>query len=476
MGGGGTTAVTIPQELKGLFTNTANAMQGLQNYFWGPIKGWTTHYSGSPYSTQSQSNTQAGNGNQTGSVGSGSIGTNIVNLGGTYTALGGDTVPSNTPSGGQSGVFNPYVPDIPDFPEDPPHNPDKPTAEEDEDAGRRLAALLGFHPLDVPGMSEYQQLVHEYIPRVVETPAAELEAQRWAYANLSEAGQVPDDYLDWSLAGRTGYGERMRNDLDQRWDPAQNPLWKLAGFVPSVGDDWSGSVGAGPIPGGGAGGGSVGTGGGTGSGSVGTGAGTKGPEIIDLTGGGSATGGSSGGLNGRLMAALNLFNKTTGESIKNEMESMGLGASQHLGNALEMGRASMIMPLISEEMKYQADAANRQLALGQDIARQRENAIIRQAAQAEQSLGRQERGIERRMAARQAGMNLGMQSAQNETNRWLEALNLGMKQGEIERGIDSERAAAIKDELLRQQALAEQALFGPLGGFLPSTLGSRTSK
>lgn len=111
MSGGGTAAVTIQQELKGLFTNTANVMQGLQNYCWEKVKGLTTRCAWSPYSTQSQSNTRASNnyGNQAGSTGSLSRGTDAVGLGEiyialvgeTYTVPGGDIATSSAHSGGQ---------------------------------------------------------------------------------------------------------------------------------------------------------------------------------------------------------------------------------------------------------------------------------------------------------------------------------------------------------------------------------------
>jgi len=81
----------------------------------------------------------------------------------------------------------------------------------------------------------------------------------------------------------------------------------------------------------------------------------------------------------------------------------------------------------------------------------------------------------RKQAARQFASGQQMQAAQNRMQRLMNTFGIAMQQGETERGVEKEKAAANEAERLRLQALAEQSLFGPMG-ILPSTLGSRTGK
>ena len=49
------------------------------------------------------------------------------------------------------------------------------------------------------------------------------------------------------------------------------------------------------------------------------------------------------------------------------------------------------------------------------------------------------------------------------------------KGGELERGIEQERNVNEQRDYLRRQAIAEQSIFGPLGQFVPSTLGQSST-
>jgi hypothetical protein len=100
--------------------------------------------------------------------------------------------------------------------------------------------------------------------------------------------------------------------------------------------------------------------------------------------------------------------------IQNEMTLSGLGRSKAGGDAIAMGQASQLYPVMSEE------------------------------------LARRERGTEREYTA-------------------------AMETGEMQRDVEQAGLDAEWNDFLRQQGLTEQAYFAPLGSFVPSTLGTQTT-
>lgn len=62
---------------------------------------------------------------------------------------------------------------------------------------------------------------------------------------------------------------------------------------------------------------------------------------------------------------------------------------------------------------------------------------------------------------------------QGEQSRRDQLISTGMQAGGIERGVAQESNEADQADFLRRQALAEQALFGPMGA-MPSTIGQST--
>jgi hypothetical protein len=124
-----------------------------------------------------------------------------------------------------------------------------------------------------------------------------------------------------------------------------------------------------------------------------------------------------------LSAAREAYTRTIQPRIENTAAVSGLGRSTALTNAMAQAEAEYMTPLIESE------------------------------------LGREERGI-----AREGEMTLqGIQAA--------------LQSGGLERSIEQSEYGAEYEDQLRRQALAEQALFVPMGSLLPSTIGrgSKTS-
>ena len=90
-------------------------------------------------------------------------------------------------------------------------------------------------------------------------------------------------------------------------------------------------------------------------------------------------------------------------------------------------------------------------------------------------------------ASRQFAANTGMQQAQAETNRLLAALGLGQQQGALERQVGwtdangnyvagTDQTDAAQQEKMRQQALFENSIYGPLGMFGSTAMSTTTGK
>lgn len=116
-------------------------------------------------------------------------------------------------------------------------------------------------------------------------------------------------------------------------------------------------------------------------------------------------------------AAQRAFTTAIEPRIQNQAALAGLGRSTALTNALAQAEAQYLAPLIEAE------------------------------------LAREERGLEREAQLRTAGIEAALRG------------------GGLERGVEQERSAAEQQDLLRRQALAEQALFMPFGQLAPSSIG-----
>jgi len=127
--------------------------------------------------------------------------------------------------------------------------------------------------------------------------------------------------------------------------------------------------------------------------------------------------------------------------IENQMALSGLGTSSSLANALSLGWGQQVPQILSQyATQYVEPQLQRQMQQQQLIA-----SMIPQLA------------------------GLGAQ----ETGRELQTINAALQAGGLERGVRQAQEDALYADLLRRQALSEQALFGPMG-MLPSAVGSRT--
>jgi len=444
MGGSSSTYSTIPAELKPLFRSTAAKNVALQNYFWGAMPSSIPPGDTGDTTTPGDPNTSVTTTGPTGGPGVLSPAPDQE----AAAALEKTSPPIGTTGItdlDQTGMWTPGQYD--------------------------LTSILSSETPTVPGLSPYQQQVGKLIPGVATQRPGEQFAQDMAWNLASGQGNnAASDFaarkLHWTLAGRTGTAGYNDMYLNNPLDLSTNPIYQLAGQMPSVG------------AGGGDGGGMVEDGGG---GGMPPGMGDLGALGGATSGGGAPTSWGTfqkpgSDLNARINEALNLYEQTTGEQTRNELESAGLGSSLNLNKALSSGRASMIMPLISEDLAYQQKAKEMQLSEAQRQAAERMQAIAAQATAAEQQAGRIEREAQQGQAGKEFATQTMLSVSDKQRQALLDALGLGVKQGELERGIATEQQAADEQERLRLQALAEQSLFGPLGGFVPSTLGSSTSK
>lgn len=139
-----------------------------------------------------------------------------------------------------------------------------------------------------------------------------------------------------------------------------------------------------------------------------------------------------------IKAAQRAFEINALPGIQNQMTLAGLGRSTAGADAVARQNLAYLSPLISEELARE-DARNARLA-----------------------------GVLQGTAGQYG--NLGAA----ETGRTFGTIEAAARQGEVERGAEQDTYTAAKQDELRRQALAEQALFGPLNQ-LPSTFGQTTS-
>lgn len=122
-----------------------------------------------------------------------------------------------------------------------------------------------------------------------------------------------------------------------------------------------------------------------------------------------------------LAAAKEAYRTSIQPGVENAAAVSGLGRSTALTNAMASSEAQYLQPTIEAE------------------------------------LGREERGL------------------QNEKDMTLAQIQALMSGGGLERGIEQTGYESEQADVLRRQALAEEALFQPMGQLLPSTIG-QTSK
>ncbi len=124
--------------------------------------------------------------------------------------------------------------------------------------------------------------------------------------------------------------------------------------------------------------------------------------------------------------------------IQDQASLMGNGRSSGRLNDLSMGLSSMMLPQIQ-------------------AAQQRDENRINRMTEAE-------------FAAAQGNQSLGSM----DYNRRAGAINTGMQVGGVQRDIAQEGMDAKYEDFLRRAAIGENALMGPFGGLVPSTIGSVT--
>jgi hypothetical protein len=124
--------------------------------------------------------------------------------------------------------------------------------------------------------------------------------------------------------------------------------------------------------------------------------------------------------------------------IQDQASLMGNGRSSGRLNDLSMGLSSMMLPQIQ-------------------AAQQRDENRINRMTEAE-------------FAAAQGNQSLGSM----DYNRRQGAINTGMQVGGVQRDIAQEGMDAKYEDFLRRAAIGENALMGPFGGLVPSTIGSVT--
>lgn len=132
------------------------------------------------------------------------------------------------------------------------------------------------------------------------------------------------------------------------------------------------------------------------------------------------------------------FEAITQPTIENEMALQGLSRGGATGNELAMAEASMLTPLMQEE------------------------------------IARQERGIEREAGAMQTSAQTAGALGAQQTGRTQAEQEAAMSAGGVERDVTQATNDAEYQDMLRRQALYEASLFTPLGGFVPSTIGQTT--
>lgn len=155
-------------------------------------------------------------------------------------------------------------------------------------------------------------------------------------------------------------------------------------------------------------------------------------------------------------AVMRDFEMNIRPGIENSAGLAGLGGTSSLQNAMARSEASMMTPLYQQALQREQDRLQLGYGATEEELGRRERASGR-AAEAQQSL------VDRLMGL--SGQQYGQQQGAIST-----AADLG---GQF-RGIGQDRNDAAYQDMLRQQALAEQSLFLPFGQAAPSALGSRT--
>lgn len=139
-----------------------------------------------------------------------------------------------------------------------------------------------------------------------------------------------------------------------------------------------------------------------------------------------------------VMEAVKAFKTFEQPIIQDQASLMGNGRSSGRLNDLSMGLSSMMLPQIQ-------------------AAQQRDENRINRMTEAE-------------FAAAQGNQSLGSM----DYNRRAGAINTGMQVGGVQRDIAQEGMDAKYEDFLRRAAIGENALMGPFGGLVPSTIGSVT--
>jgi len=198
-----------------------------------------------------------------------------------------------------------------------------------------------------------------------------------------------------------------------------------------------------------------------------------------------------------MKAALELFDQTAGEELKNRMSIGGLGRSNIAGRELAKAKMSMMLPLLQDDLARQERTKERELGaldtaissrqratewgtgVLQDIGNRSKdrmlNALQEGRAWEGEQLGREERGIARGQQAIETELPLYMDVAARRRAQESEYIGGLWKQGGIEQEREDAYNSSIENERLRLQALLEQSLYNPLGNMIPSTFGAKTS-
>jgi len=130
-------------------------------------------------------------------------------------------------------------------------------------------------------------------------------------------------------------------------------------------------------------------------------------------------------------AARDYFNTFMMPKIQNQMGLAGLGKSSSLANAMSMGETEFMLPIFQDYLNQQQQERNRMA------------------------------GLVPSMTA------LGAQDFQRQNQTLANALQTGQTMREVAQ----QPLSAQYQDLLRRQALAEEAEFVPYGTFIPSTFG-----
>jgi hypothetical protein len=156
-----------------------------------------------------------------------------------------------------------------------------------------------------------------------------------------------------------------------------------------------------------------------------------------------------------IQALQSNFNRQISPQIQRQMELMGLGASSATANALANAWGGMAAPVMESQ-------------LGRE-----ERSIDRRMGGVESELGRQERSAVRQSEALQNLIPTFMGMSGQSRGNLQGAINQAFQGDQYLRGLGQAQNEAEYNEILRQQALREQALFGPFGQTMPAAFGSR---